>query len=380
MEPADGSTCTPPPSPQAAPWSKTGGLGDVSSSLPKALAARGSRVMTILPRYDPYPEAKDTGLKIGTWLFGGWVEVKLFHCRKDGVDWVFVDHPSFLRGSANPYGDENGPYGDNQFRYSLLSKVACEIPLQLDFGKGLGTYGDDIIFVCNDWQAGLVPMYVAAHFRPHGVYKQARTIMCIHNMCHQGVCPPSTYQELGLPDNWYGAMGYQYPPHLRQGAYEEEGHSVNHLKGGIVTADRVMTVSPSYAMEIQSPEGGWGLESCTASRYFTVNGVVNGIDTEVRPGGELLGGLGVVKVSVSTERCRGRRGAACVLRCGTLKRTRRCGVATRPRPWCMASARTRKSCRSCWASRSVRTCLSWRSSDASTRRRAPISSCRRRRG
>jgi hypothetical protein len=106
----------------------------------------------------------------------------------------------------------------------------------------------------------------------------------------QGVHPPSTFDSLGLPGWWYPALEYQYPPHLRQGAYEEEGRSVNHLKGGLVTADRVMTVSPGYAEEIKSYLGGWGMEGVINQRAPVLNGIVNGIDTEwVAVGGMVRG-------------------------------------------------------------------------------------------
>jgi glycogen synthase len=116
-----------------------------------------------------------------------------------------------------------------QFRFMLLSLAALEAPLNVPLGdKGL--YGEDCIFIANDWHAALVPVYLAAKYRSHGVYTNARSIMAIHNLRHQGVYPPGTFQSLGLPDWWYGSVEYQYPPHLRQGAYEEEGRSVNHLK------------------------------------------------------------------------------------------------------------------------------------------------------
>jgi starch synthase len=116
-----------------------------------------------------------------------------------------------------------------QFRFALLSLAACEAPLNLAFGEK-GKYGEDCVFIANDWHAALVPVYLAAKYRPHGVYKSARSIMAIHNLRHQGVHPPGTFASLGLPGWWYPALEYQYPPHLRQGAYEEEGRSVNHLK------------------------------------------------------------------------------------------------------------------------------------------------------
>lgn len=111
----------------------------------------------------------------------------------------------------------------------LLSLAGLEAPLQLPCGER-GLYGQDCVFVANDWHAALVPVYLAAKYRPHGVYNGARSVLAIHNLRHQGVFGPSTYESLGLPSEWYSALEYQYPPHQRQGSWAEEGRSVNHLK------------------------------------------------------------------------------------------------------------------------------------------------------
>eukprot|EP00879_Flechtneria_rotunda_P017220 GHRR01018041.1.p1 GENE.GHRR01018041.1~~GHRR01018041.1.p1 ORF type:complete len:421 (+),score=103.09 GHRR01018041.1:241-1503(+) len=166
-----------------------------------------------------------------------------------------------------------------QFRFMLLCLAGTEAPLQLPLGEK-ELYGQDCVFIANDWHAALVPVYLAAKYRPHGVYTNARSIMAIHNLRHQGVFPPSTYPELGLPSEWYGALEYQYPPHLRQGSYAEEGRSVNTLKAGLTVADRIVTVSPGYSDEIKTWLGGWGLEGTLMDRGPVVNGIVNGIDTE----------------------------------------------------------------------------------------------------
>ncbi|GAX73007.1 hypothetical protein CEUSTIGMA_g459.t1 [Chlamydomonas eustigma] len=261
---------------EVAPWSKTGGLGDVCSSLPLALAARGHRVMVVSPRYKAYPEVIDTGVRkrVGT------AEVGFFHQNIKGVDFVFVDHPSYIGRTGGPYADEYGPYQDNQFRFSLLAQAGLEAPLLVDC-EGKGVYGQDIVFVANDWHTSLLPVYLAANFRPFGVYQKARSLLAIHNLCHQGVFPPSTFDELNLKGWWYGAVEFQYPPHQRKGSYAEEGRSVNFMKAGITTCDRVITVSPGYAEEIQTYLGGWGMEGMLTSRSPVLNGITNGIDTEV---------------------------------------------------------------------------------------------------
>ncbi|KAI9073258.1 hypothetical protein K1719_044780 [Acacia pycnantha] len=122
--------------------------------------------------------------------FGGVHEVGFFHEYRKGVDWVFVDHPSYRR-PGNPYGDNYGAFGDNQYRFTLLCHTACEAPLVLPLGGF--TYGDKCLFLVNDWHASLVPVLLAAKYRPHGVYKDSRCILVIHNIAHQGVEPLITY-------------------------------------------------------------------------------------------------------------------------------------------------------------------------------------------
>ncbi|KAL2921818.1 Starch synthase 1 chloroplastic/amyloplastic [Bienertia sinuspersici] len=288
---------------EAAPYSKTGGLGDVCGSLPISLAARGHRVMVVSPRYihgtaadKIYAGAFDADCRINVNCFGGPQEVAFFHEYKDGVDWVFVDHPSYHR-PGNPYGDSFGAFGDNQFRFTLLCHAACEAPLVLPLGGY--TYGQKCLFLVNDWHAGLVPVLLAAKYRPYGVYKDARSILVIHNLSHQvgasfmgdiGVEPAVTYDNLGVPPQWYGALEWVFPEWAR--AHElDKGEAVNILKGAIVTADRILTVSQVRIhqhfkcimlswifMGNNNCGGGYGLHELLTSRKFVLNGIINGIN------------------------------------------------------------------------------------------------------
>lgn len=266
---------------ESAPYSKTGGLGDVCGSLPIALAAHGHRVMVVSPRYqngtcsdEIFSGASDLEHPIKVHCFGGVQEVSFFHEYRAGVDWVFVDHPSYHR-PGNPYGDGYGAFGDNQFRFTLLCHAACEAPLVLPLGGF--TYGEKCLFLVNDWHASLVPVLLAAKYRPHGVYKDARTVLVIHNLAHQGVEPAVTYDNLGLPPEWYGAVEWVFPTWARTHALDT-GQAVNLLKGAIVTVDRILTVSKGYAWEVTTPEGGYGLHELLTSRKAVINGITNGID------------------------------------------------------------------------------------------------------
>jgi len=286
---------------ECAPFSKTGGLADVVGSLPPALAARGHRCVVVTPGYDDY------GSPTGVVVDCHGETVGLSHKRWRGVDYCFVDHPSFRR-PGGLYGDADGVYGDNQWRFKTLCLAACEAPLCLPLppagapdgspaGHGIGgepgepganaPAGDDVVFVANDWHAGLVPVYLGAHYRRHGVYRDARTVLALHNLRHQGVYSPFTFEDLGLPEEWRGAVEWQYPMHQRQGSFAEGGRAVNTLKGAICCSDRLVTVSPTYAQEIATPWGGWGMEGLLEGRRYVLNGILNGVDLdEWGPGGD----------------------------------------------------------------------------------------------
>lgn len=142
---------------ECAPWSKTGGLGDVMGSLPKAMARRGHRVMVIAPRYDNYADAFDTGVRQMYRVFNQDTEVGYFHCYKDGVDFVFVDHSSF---NGRKGGDiYQGERLEQAFRNCLLCKAALEAVWHVPCG-GV-PYGDDnTVFIANDWHTAVLPVYL----------------------------------------------------------------------------------------------------------------------------------------------------------------------------------------------------------------------------
>jgi hypothetical protein len=170
-QPDDGAEAAPPGEPplagenvmnivmvgaECAPWSKTGGLGDVMGALPKAFARRGHRIMVVAPRYENYPDAWETGLRRLFRVMNQDVEVGYFHAFVDGVDYVFVDHPCFHARAKDMYGGERA---EIQFRYALLCKAALESVWHVPCGGVI--YGDNnTVFVANDWHTALLPVYL----------------------------------------------------------------------------------------------------------------------------------------------------------------------------------------------------------------------------
>ncbi|KAG5558855.1 hypothetical protein RHGRI_008716 [Rhododendron griersonianum] len=279
---------------EAAPYSKTGGLGDVCGSLPTALAARGHRVMVVSPRYlhggpsdKKFAGASEVGSPTKIYCFGGEQEVGFFHEFRAGVDWIVITSPfpAFRYSWTTLHTTVLEIHMEiylvllviirHDFRFTLLCHAACEAPLVLPLGGF--TYGEKCLFVVNDWHAGLVPVLLAAKYRPYGVYKDSRSILVIHNLAHQGVEPAASYNNLGLPLEWYGAVEWVFPTWARTHALDT-GKAVNVLKGAIVTADRILTVSQGYAWEITTAEGGYGLDELLSSRKSVLNGITNGVD------------------------------------------------------------------------------------------------------
>lgn len=264
------------------PWSKTGGLGDVLGGLPPALAANGHRVMAIAPRYDQYKDAWDTSvtatIRVGDQLF----TVSFFHCYKRGVDRVFIDHPIFLakvwgKTGGKIYGPITGTdYQDNQLRFSLLCLAALEAPriLNLTNNTFSGPYGEDVVFVANDWHTALLPCYLKSIYKPNGIYKSAKVVFCIHNIAYQGRFAFSDFSLLNLPERFKSSFdfmdGYDKPV---------KGRKINWMKAGVLESDRVLTVSPYYAKELLSGEDK-GVELDNILRMTGISGIVNGMDVQ----------------------------------------------------------------------------------------------------
>ncbi|WCJ26657.1 Granule-bound starch synthase 1 chloroplastic/amyloplastic [Euphorbia peplus] len=268
---------------EVGPWSKTGGLGDVLGGLPPAMAARGHRVMTVSPRYDQYKDAWDTSVLVEITVGDRVETVRFFHCYKRGVDRVFVDHPSFLekvwgKTGSKVYGPIAGTdYEDNQLRFTLLCLAALEAPRVLNLNSSSnfsGPYGEDVVFIANDWHTALLPCYLKSIYKPMGIYATAKVAFCIHNIAYQGRFGFSEFARLNLPDEFKGSFDFI-------DGYEEPvvGRKINWMKAAVLESDRVLTVSPFYAQELVSGVER-GVELDNVIRKTGITGIINGMDVQ----------------------------------------------------------------------------------------------------
>ena len=246
---------------EIAPWSKTGGLGDVAGALPRALAQRGHRVMAISPRYKRDAGQKDTGLRGRFHLFGVDHDAAYFLEDRDGVRHVFIDNPAFLRGGI--YGDARGAFSDNLFRYALLCRAALDAASRVPIHKSQRV-SDDAVFHANDWHTGLLPSYLASTLRPSGRFGGAAVVLGLHNLGHHGSAPADQFAGLDLPMRFWPTVDM----HGR----------VNPLKAGIVSADWLVAVSPTYARQITESAHGFGLDGLLTARRDRLVGILNGVD------------------------------------------------------------------------------------------------------
>lgn len=252
---------------ECAPWSKTGGLGDVAGALPKALARRGHRVMVVVPLYGKYAEPQNTGIRKLYKVDGQDMEVTYFHAYIDGVDFVFIESPQFRHMGDNIYG---GNRTDILKRMVLFCKAAVEVPWHVPCGGVC--YGDgNLVFIANDWHTALLPVYLKAYYRDNGLMKYTRAVLVIHNIAHQGRGPVDDFSFVDLPAH-YLDLFRMYDPF--------GGEHFNIFAAGLKTADRVVTVSHGYAWELKTPEGGWGLHGIINENDWKIKGIVNGIDTK----------------------------------------------------------------------------------------------------
>ncbi len=241
------------------PLIKTGGLADVLGALPPALAGLGVDTRVLVPGYPPVTAAVRDGKAVWTdrFLFGGG-EARLRLVKAKGVEVpVYVlDCPGHYDRPGNPYLDFDGKdWADNEQRFGALGWIAARL------GQGLDPDWRPDIVHAHDWQAGLAPAYLALDGGP-----RPRTVLTIHNLAYQGLFPYAAVERLGLP-----AEAFRYD------ALEFYGQ-LGFLKAGLSFADRITTVSRTYAKEIQGEEQGCGLDALLRHRADDLVGIVNGVD------------------------------------------------------------------------------------------------------
>jgi len=239
------------------PWVKTGGLADVSGSLPHALRRAGAHVKIALPGYRAVLDQIDRpqyvchlDLPLGP--------AAVCSATLAGTEVLLITHPVFSNRNGNPYmSDDDRAWPDNPYRFALFSQAVSEIGLN----RANLDWQPDIVH-CNDWQTGLTPAFLSlSNQRP-------ATVFTVHNLAYQGNILYNAYEELNLPDSLFHADGLEF------------WGQASFIKGGLAFADRVNTVSPSYASEIKTMEFGNGMDGMLNSRADRVSGILNGIDED----------------------------------------------------------------------------------------------------
>ncbi|HRK77915.1 MAG TPA: glycogen synthase GlgA [Thiobacillus sp.] len=249
---------------EAYPLVKTGGLGDVLHSLPHALHDRGADIRLVLPGYRALLRQLDP-MRILGWLdvrgAEGMVSARILETRHPDFPfplWV-IDCPPLFDREGNPYVDASGQdWPDNAERFAVFARVAA---LLAQDALNLGW--QPAVVHAHDWQTGLVAALLAEQPR------RPKTVFTIHNLAYGGYFPSSDFVRLQLPSHWWSPEGVEF----------HGGFSM--LKAGIVYADAVTTVSPTYAQEICTPEFGYGLDGLLLSRQYKLHGILNGIDTRI---------------------------------------------------------------------------------------------------
>jgi starch synthase len=244
---------------EAYPIIKTGGLADVVGALPAALQAEGVATRTLLPGYPDVLKALGSAEEILHLpdFYGGAARLLGGACAE--LDLFVIDAPHLFARPGNPYVAPDGAdWPDNAIRFAALGRIAADI------GQGaVPSFVPDVVHA-HDWQAGLTHAYLY-----YGDRLPPATIMTVHNLAYQGQFSPRLLSTIGLPPEAFSIEGVEY-----YGA-------IGFLKAGLLFADRITTVSPTYAVEIQGPEAGMGLDGLLRGRKDRLSGILNGIDTSV---------------------------------------------------------------------------------------------------
>jgi len=238
------------------PLVKTGGLADVIAALPPVLGREGIAVRTLVPGYPAVIDGLRAPEGVHTFarLHGG--PARLIASHTAGLDLLVLDAPHLFARPGNPYvGPDGRDWADNALRFAALAE--CAVSIAHGVVPGLTP---DIVHA-HDWQAGLVPALL--HY---GGTPRPATVMTVHNLSFTGRFPRELLATIGLPPHAYAIDGVEFYG------------SISYLKAGLMLADRITTVSPTYAAEICTAEGGMGLDGLLRQRAGVLTGILNGID------------------------------------------------------------------------------------------------------
>ena len=248
---------------ECVPFVKTGGLADVCGALPKEFDKSYWDVRVVLPNYSCIPEEYRNKFEYVTHFYmsaGEYIQNKYVGVLKyeyQGITYYFIDNQEYF--------DSFLPYGDVRYdieKFTFFDKAVLSMLPLIDFQPQ--------IIHCHDWQTGLIPVYLKNEFQGNPFFWEMKSVMTIHNLKFQGVWDINTMKNLsGLSDDLFSADKLEFKK------------DANMLKGGLVYADYITTVSDTYAKEIQSAYYGEGLEGLLSARHFDMQGIVNGIDYEV---------------------------------------------------------------------------------------------------
>ncbi len=246
---------------EAVPFIKTGGLADVAGSLPQYFDRSKYDVRIILPKYVCMDEELKTQLRFHSRFYVrlSWRSqyVGVLETKVEGITYYFIDNEYYFAG-AKPY---NNIYEDVE-KFAYFSKAVLEALPVIGFRP-------DILH-CHDWQTGLIPVYLKNEYQKDAFYQGIHTIFTIHNLQFQGRWMIQAVKDItGLPEQLFTSDKLE--------AYGE----ANYLKGGVVYADVITTVSKTYAYEITTPGGGEGLDGLMRARHRNLYGITNGLDYEV---------------------------------------------------------------------------------------------------
>lgn len=249
------------------PYCKTGGLADVIGALPVELARLGNNVTVIIPFYRKVIEwSEKSGIEPGAiddstlpfFLPGYTGEAFLRELKHEsGMRIIFIDYPSAY-DREELYTEGGTDYEDNATRFGIFVKAGFEACKNLQIKP-------DILHV-HDWQAACAMIFLKTHYGDDEFFKNTRSVLTIHNLGYQGRFPVDKFNALDLPWDLFNVDGLEY------------FGQVNILKGGILFADSITTVSPTYAGEIQTPEFGAGLDGVLRSKADKLTGILNGVD------------------------------------------------------------------------------------------------------